>query len=315
MTSKLFQEKLDSIFEPDTYLLVSEYIKSNLDVKIKHIGGCNKVFNVIANDLTKEAKRHRFYSSCPMCRKSKNLTIEEIEKRIDISTNNRILLKKYGGNTHSSSLFQCKKCLYEFSLSLHTFLYNRKNTKDKNNFGCARCSNKKHKTTIEFKTELLNKFKGKIILLSEYKNVSTKVKIQCNSCNYIWKTTPSTILQASRCPECQRKTADSKKVKWIIEYFNKNEIPFEREITYDGLKYKKQLYFDFCISTSKGDHLIEFDGSQHFTGWKGQNDLEVIQLRDSIKNDFCKKYKIPLTRLDYKMSKSVIYEILHTIAI
>lgn len=315
MTSKLFQEKLDTLFSPNTYLLVSDYIKSNLDVSIKHIGGCNKIFKVIANDLTKESKCHRFYSTCPMCRKSKNLTIDEIEKRIDTSTDNRIMLKVYGGNTHNPSLFQCKNCLYEFSISLHTFLYNRKMSKDKNNFGCARCSNKKHKTTDEFRNELNIKFNGKIILLSEYVNVSTKIRICCSSCKYIWETTPSTILQSSRCPECQRKTADSKKVKWIIDYFNENNIPFEREVSYEGLKYKKTLYFDFCINTSKGDHLIEFDGSQHFTGWKGKDDLKTIQIRDSIKNNFCKKYDIPLTRLDYKMSKSVIYEILNSIAI
>lgn len=48
--------------------------------------------------------------------------------------------------------------------------------------------------------------------------------------------------------------------------------------------------------------LIEYDGEQHFKpvkGWGGEEGLKGVQLRDSIKNTYCKDHNIPLLRIPY----------------
>ena len=63
--------------------------------------------------------------------------------------------------------------------------------------------------------------------------------------------------------------------------------------------YKQKLRFDFAIFNDDNQlsHLIEYDGVQHFkeSYWGG---LEEIQLRDNLKNQYCKEHNIKLIRIN-----------------
>ncbi|ANH50535.1 homing endonuclease [Staphylococcus phage pSco-10] len=68
-------------------------------------------------------------------------------------------------------------------------------------------------TTEEFKNKLFSKVKDEYNLLSEYTNNHTKVLIQHNSenCNHhkYW-VRPKSVLEGTRCPECNNKTKGKK---------------------------------------------------------------------------------------------------------
>ena len=70
---------------------------------------------------------------------------------------------------------------------------------------------------------------------------------------------------------------------------------------------KHPYYFDFAIFNNKKEllYLIEFDGKQHFsytdydTTWNNKENFEKTQIRDNIKNQWCKNNNIPLIRIPY----------------
>lgn len=85
-----------------------------------------------------------------------------------------------------------------------------------------------------------------------------------------------------------------------------NNINFGREIKFEDLLSPKKapLRFDFGIYNNKNEllYLIEFDGRQHIfgpeAGWRQDgNSLEEIQIRDNLKNNYCKEKNIPLIRI------------------
>jgi len=87
-------------------------------------------------------------------------------------------------------------------------------------------------------------------------------------------------------------------MKDILDRLN---ILYTREKVFPNCKYKKHLRFDFYIESL--NMCIEFDGLQHFKKsffiGKNNEELEIIQLRDQIKNDYCRDHGITLVRFRY----------------
>lgn len=78
-----------------------------------------------------------------------------------------------------------------------------------------------------------------------------------------------------------------------IEQFKKSNANRAKDLKYNG----KYLRFDFYVDNK---YLIEYDGRQHFILDNGYGaDLENIQKRDQIKNDYAKSHNIPLIRIPY----------------
>lgn len=82
----------------------------------------------------------------------------------------------------------------------------------------------------------------------------------------------------------------------------KNNILFKSQYTNKELNKKK---FDFAILDDSGNPIrfIEFDGQQHYNDlsgiWNSKEELENIQKRDKIKNEYALSNNIPLVRIPY----------------
>ena len=92
----------------------------------------------------------------------------------------------------------------------------------------------------------------------------------------------------------------------IIKLLKENNITFTCQKSFKDCFYadiNHPLKFDFYISQDNQNYLIEFDGRQHFqydlTGWNNKENYDKVLARDSIKNEYCKKNKIPLIRIPY----------------
>jgi hypothetical protein len=95
---------------------------------------------------------------------------------------------------------------------------------------------------------------------------------------------------------------EEEKMYEILKSNNTNDKIILHEVEFDGLKFKKNLRFDFAILERLFSNkysriydyniieLIEVDGLSH----KYNNDQN---LRDNIKNSFCLKYNITLKRV------------------
>lgn len=83
-------------------------------------------------------------------------------------------------------------------------------------------------------------------------------------------------------------------------------INFKQQYSFDDCKYIGVLFFDFAIlKNNQLLGLIEYDGKQHFESvefFGGESEFKKRQIRDGIKNIYCKVHNIPLLRLPYTLS-------------
>ena len=98
--------------------------------------------------------------------------------------------------------------------------------------------------------------------------------------------------------------------EYIIEQLLKQyNIPYEKEYRFEDCKDKKPLPFDFYINKT---YLIEYDGDIHFfhknNGWNNENNLNLVQLHDKIKTNWCLENNIPLIRIPYTHLEEITIE-------
>ena len=92
-------------------------------------------------------------------------------------------------------------------------------------------------------------------------------------------------------------------VRKLTKLLTKMCISFEREQSFDGMRYKLPLFADFYLTDS--NVILEQDGEQHFRiieHWGGINSLIDIQIRDCIKDLYCLQNGISLMRIPYNVT-------------
>lgn len=174
--------------------------------------------------------------------------------------------------------------------------------------GCLDCAYEKlandRKLTLEEFIERANKLHGvgtynysKVV----YVNNHTDVIIICPK-HGEFKQKPNDHLIDCGCQNCHKSNGEIAVRNFLI----KNKIEFEEQKRFDKCKYINSLSFDFYLP--QYNLCIEYDGKQHFekVNWTGkmteeqmEENLKSNQLRDQIKNDYCKNNKINLLRIRY----------------
>lgn len=227
---------------------------------------------------------------------SKKKTHNEYLTQIEDKYNGEYeILEKYI-NTHTPILTKHNKCGHEWYVRPHDLL---------SGHGCPACgiekyASKKRLTLKEFEVKFKQITKGEMLLLSDYINSRTKVKVRCNVCGYEWQVTPNNILSKnSSCPVCKESHGEMA----IKNYLIKNNIKYKRQYKIEECKYINPLPFDFAIfNNNELFALIEYQGRQHYEyiDFFGKNGgFEKQQKRDAIKKKYCVKNHIPLIEIPY----------------
>ena len=100
---------------------------------------------------------------------------------------------------------------------------------------------------------------------------------------------------------CASRSIGEEKIEQILK---ENHINYIKEYSFEDLKDKRKLRFDFAIFDDNNNliKLIEFDGRQHideYTPWGNKDSLEERQHHDILKNNYCKNNNIILLRIPY----------------
>lgn len=87
----------------------------------------------------------------------------------------------------------------------------------------------------------------------------------------------------------------------IAKIFDKNNIEYVRQKSYDDLKSKNNRFYRYDFYLPKYNTLIEYDGEQHYKeGFgKGPEYLKEVQQNDKIKNQYAIDHNIKLIRIPY----------------
>lgn len=116
-------------------------------------------------------------------------------------------------------------------------------------------------------------------------------------------------LISGRSTSCGCLKSYSKGEMKIAELLSQNNIPFEREKTFETCKFPETNYparFDFWVNNT---YLIEYDGEQHTSIGYGYMDtperIQETKEHDQYKINWCYKNNIPLIRISYKQYKTL----------
>ena len=268
----------------DEYSLLSEYKNSSTPVLVRH-NVCGYEYRTCSGNLTKENP-----TKCPKCAGNLKKTTEQFKKEVfELVGDEYKVLSEYKNN-ETKILMIHNDCGNRYGVRPGSFLRGTR---------CPKCFGSFRKTTEQFKSEVFELTGNEYEVLGEYTNTATKIKMIHNECGNKYMVAPASFLGGSRCPFCR----SSKGEIAIRDFLNKYHIDFEREFTFEDCVHINKLKFDFAIfKDGELILLIEFDGIQHFEpirAFGGEDGFKETQIRDSIKNEYCKENKIPLIRIPY----------------
>ena len=180
---------------------------------------------------------------------------------------------------------------------------------------CPKCAGNQKSSTQEFisKSRLIHGDRYNYDKV-EYTTNKTPVVITCpkpNHGDFVQK--PNAHLSGSGCPIC----SESRGEKYVSLILAELGVQFTRQakfndcVNYSTGKKCRRLPFDFYLPTYNS--VIEFDGIQHYKEvgfWGGSKSLKSQQVRDQIKNQYCKDKGIKMIRIPYTMDKENIRPLL-----
>lgn len=131
-----------------------------------------------------------------------------------------------------------------------------------------------------------------------YISDSTPIKHKCSK-GHIYSQTPSNHLRGQGCPICKESHGE----KFIRNYLDTNNIEYIPQKTFNDLKDKTYLSYDYYLPEQKV--LIEYQGEQHFiAGGKGKFDKDYFptqQYHDKLKRDYAINNDYTLLEPTYKL--------------
>lgn len=299
-----FVSQIEDLYD-NKITILGKYKNNKTNILIRH-NICNYEFNVRPDNLLS------FGEKC--CKKCNGI----LERQENINNFKNLINNILGENNYK--ILTNKIELYKTPITL---FHNECETKFITNLGeiirgkkCPNCVVNKKKTLETFKQEVYDLVKDEYIVLGEYINTNTRIKMKHNKkeCLYEWDVIPKTFLHANyRCPLC-----NSSKGELIINNFLKqNNFNYKTQYKISDCVYKRSLPFDFAVFDSNNNlkYLIEYDGEQHYNPnslfhGKLQNEknrnFEITKLKDKIKTDYCLKKQIQLIRISYNDFDNIV---------
>lgn len=159
----------------------------------------------------------------------------------------------------------------------------------------------------EFELQMCEAFDFQYVLVSDFVDMRTKVDLLHLKCGEIYTVLPYNFITSGNRCSCQSESRGQKAIREILQSKGFN---FAEEVCFDKCRYKSTLPFDFVVYKEDNktiDFIVEVDGEFHRQSIMG-SDLEGVQLRDSIKDNYCKENEIPLLRIEYSNGDTSQFE-------
>jgi very-short-patch-repair endonuclease len=178
--------------------------------------------------------------------------------------------------------------------------------------GCKKCADESYIIGPDKFIENSNKIHDNkydySLIYEDYINQHSKVKIICPK-HGVFEQSASNHSGGCGCSVCKKDTKGQKSVR---KYLKDSNLLFKEQKIFKDCKYKKYLLFDFYLLNN--NICIEYDGQQHFESieyFGGDQTFYETQIKDKIKNEYCKNNNIHLIRISYKenVSEKLNYEL------
>lgn len=278
----------------DRKRIVEEREYELLEVVSEKVNGSSFIFIVIKckKGHISKMKWDNFQQKkgCKYCSRNVKFTYQDVKTYIE-SFGYKLLSKEYK-NARTKLLVKCPNPNHEpYEVKFDAF----KNQNQR----CEKCSreqsSEKRKHDYKFVKEIVESYGYKLIS-SDYKNTNTPLKMECPNGHQLEMTFKKFYNEGHRCVLCSSSKGE-REITRILNIYNLN---FESQYKFDDCKFKQCLPFDFYLPNY--NCCIEFDGEQHyeiFEYFGGFDKFVDTKIRDTIKNEYCKKNNIRLLRIPY----------------
>lgn len=161
--------------------------------------------------------------------------------------------------------------------------------------GCRKCGYDNRTITKKQLVSIMNTEYDYSRLPETFSNNNEMIDIVCKKHGIFSQRLSNHFYLKQGCPNCR----NSKGENFIFNFLKEKSIVFERNKMFDECKgIRRRLPFDFYLSNY--NICIEYDGIQHFTGWRGRKQsLNMINHNDDIKTKYCQENNIRLIRIKY----------------
>lgn len=168
------------------YEVLSEYQTSQVKLKFYH-KACKHTFKMTPN-------RFLMGNRCPFCAGSMKKTTEEFKKEVCESTKGEYELVSEYETCHKKVNIKHNECGNIYSVRPNDFQQGKR---------CPKCSHRSYKlTNSDFQEKLENKFPNEYLLVGNYVNVKTKIKLKHLTCNTKFYTYSNYLVKNCLCPVC-----------------------------------------------------------------------------------------------------------------
>lgn len=277
-TQKEFDAEIAKI-NHGRYKILTPYIDDQTPLEVECLV-CHKHFHPTPHNL-------KVGTGCPRCAGS-IVTQEDFDKRVEAKNNGQFSFSEPYKNTETKMTCHCNLCGFEWDISPHEF-YNIK--------GCPQCQTNHVYTKDEFNFKLNRKYGDEYRLVEKYTPKKIKLKFYHKKCDDYFDARPADLLHGGTgCPHCNQSKGEMK----IRKYLRDRSILFIEQKRFIDCKYKRHLPFDFYIPSLR--LAIEYDGAQHTQPNHFKRDINTFkegQLRDHIKDWYCRSHHIMLIRIPY----------------
>jgi Zn ribbon nucleic-acid-binding protein len=284
-TKEEFLQEIKTLPNGTEYEFSGEYLGNKIKMNVEH--QCGFKYSVRPINFTNGAR-------CPKCSGLMKKDTDTFKKEVkDLYGNEYKVLGEYiNSDTRISMKHSCGN-IYE--VLPHRFLAGDK---------CLSCYGNKKYTIESFKQKVKEMHGNNFEVLGEYTNNKTPIELK-HSCGYVYSTRPDNFLKGHGCPKCNK--SSSKGEISIEANLKKRNINYIRHYRFENLKSIRTLEFDFAVLNEDKslNALIEFDGIQHFESTFYSKNLQEVQARDKMKDEYCKENNLNLIRIPYTNIKDI----------
>ena len=253
--------------------LDTEFVSSSTKMNFRCING---------HSWTRSYSNLKTHPYCSKCREHDKFELK-VRKNMEIkkyTTNDNI----FGARPNQFINIICEKG-HEIKISVAQILYNKEHT-------CYKCQGKKDVLTLD-SAKLIASQRNGICMSESYVNSGIKLQWKCHY-GHIWHAKLHQVSNGSWCPECNVYVGEEITRK-IFEAmfgskFTKNKYAWLNGWELDGYNEELKLAFEY-----DGDIHYKFIKYIH----KTEDKFKLVQQRDKLKNEICKRNNITLIRIPY----------------
>lgn len=179
-----FKERVFEIVG-DEYEVLGEYVNSREKILFRH-KTCGYSFSMTPNNFVQGNR-------CPKCSKLIRYTTKSFCKKVAELVGDEYTVLGEFVNSQTKIHMVHNACGTEFDITPSSFVQGHR---------CAKCSGVMRYTTRSFKERVAELVGDEFVVLGEYINNKTKIKMLHSVCGYEFDIKPNHFLSGGRCPQC-----------------------------------------------------------------------------------------------------------------